>query len=310
MYSSNELLGFIYNNNTYYYHKNMFDDIIGIYDSNYNEIVTYEYDSWGVIKNITDNSNINIGIINPFRYKSYYYDEETELYYLNSRYYNPIIGRFINGDSIISSSNKINGYNIFGYCNNNPVINIDKTGKSFFSIIMKHFKKVLKKIEEERVKKYGSAPSYRNITYGEPNCYGYALNLNIAVQPGDYGGRIPKDYSNVYDVGKSIEKDLKAMGRTIRVIKGPKAKINKNEYRIALRVGTKPLVNQMTGKKFYDYHFMIQTRNGYWAEKHGWRLTVLHNEKQGLNPNNISWDIDEKHKGYYDSDIIYYAIGE
>ena len=52
---------------------------------NYNEIVSYEYDSWGAILNITDNSGINLGTINPFRYRSYYYDEETKLYYLNSR---------------------------------------------------------------------------------------------------------------------------------------------------------------------------------------------------------------------------------
>ena len=76
LYNGDELLGFIYNNNTYYYHKNLFGDIIGIYDFNYNEIITYKYNSWGVIKYITDNSNSNIGIINPFRYRSYYYDEE------------------------------------------------------------------------------------------------------------------------------------------------------------------------------------------------------------------------------------------
>ena len=129
LYNGDELLGFIYNNNTYYYHKNLFGDIIGIYDSNYNEIVTYKYNSWGVIKNITDNSNINLGIINPFRYRSYYYDEETQLYYLNSRYYNPEIGRFINADSIINSNSDVISNNLFQYCSNNYVNKLDKTGR-------------------------------------------------------------------------------------------------------------------------------------------------------------------------------------
>ncbi len=128
IYNGDELLGFIYNNSTYYYHKNMFEDIIGIYDSNYNEIVTYEYDTWGVIKNIADNSSINLGAINPFRYRSYYYDEETQLYYLNNRYYNPILRRFINADYYVSTNQDINGHNMFSYCSNNPINKTDFNG--------------------------------------------------------------------------------------------------------------------------------------------------------------------------------------
>ncbi len=131
IYNGDELLGFIYNSKTYYYHKNMFGDIIGILDSNYNEIVTYEYDSWGALVNVTDNSNINLGTINPFRYRSYYYDEETQLYYLNSRYYNPEWGRFINADSIVLANRDIVSGNLFQYVSNNPVNNSDLTGKGF-----------------------------------------------------------------------------------------------------------------------------------------------------------------------------------
>ena len=120
LYNGDELLGFVYNGNTYYYHKNVFGDIIGILNSNYEEIVTYEYDSWGAISSIADNSGINIGTINPFRYRSYYYDEETKLYYLNSRYYNSEWGRFINGDVVITGQGIISN-NIYCYCANNPI---------------------------------------------------------------------------------------------------------------------------------------------------------------------------------------------
>ena len=146
LYNGDELLGFIYNNNTYYYHKNMFEDIIGIYDSNYNEIVTYKYDSWGVIKNITDNSNINLGIINPFRYRSYYYDEETQLYYLNSRYYNPEIGRFINADKYINASKTIISNNLFVYADNCTINYSDENGNSMVSVLIKSVKKSVRKI--------------------------------------------------------------------------------------------------------------------------------------------------------------------
>ena len=84
IYNNEELLGFKYNDNIYYYHKNIFGDIIGIFNDNYNEIAKYDYDSWGNILSIEDDSDENIANINPFRYRSYYYDNETEMYYLKT----------------------------------------------------------------------------------------------------------------------------------------------------------------------------------------------------------------------------------
>ena len=110
----------------------MQEDIIGITDENFNKIVEYEYDSWGNIITIKDNNgNIitdesHIGIINPFRYRSYYYDKETKLYYLNSRYYNPEWGRFINCDSLIKAEE--NKYNLYMYCKNNSIKYSDHLG--------------------------------------------------------------------------------------------------------------------------------------------------------------------------------------
>ena len=67
--------------------------------------------------------------INPFRYRSYYYDKETKLYYLNSRYYNPLWGRFLNGDNIFAQNNTLLGNNLYLYCNNNPINCIDSNGR-------------------------------------------------------------------------------------------------------------------------------------------------------------------------------------
>ena len=105
--SVDNLIGLKYNNNIFYYVKNLQNDIIGILDSTYNLIVNYKYDSWGNILSITDSDgndiidSNHIGIINPFRYRSYYYDSETNLYYLNSRYYSPVLKRFLNADVIL-----------------------------------------------------------------------------------------------------------------------------------------------------------------------------------------------------------------
>lgn len=123
-----ELLGLTLNNNTYYYHKNILGDIVGIIDTNYNEIVTYEYDSWGNITKMVDNSNINLGTMNPFRYRAYYYDTETDLYYLNSRYYSPKLGRFLSVDENIGAKEKVLSYNNYQYAFNNPITLVDEDG--------------------------------------------------------------------------------------------------------------------------------------------------------------------------------------
>ncbi len=75
-------------------------------------------------------STTNIGNINPFRYRSYYYDTETGLYYLETRYYDPVIGRFINADSLryLGDGAELSNYNLFAYCGNNPVNNEDPGG--------------------------------------------------------------------------------------------------------------------------------------------------------------------------------------
>jgi len=134
IYENDNVVGFKYNDIIYYYNKNLTNDIIGIRNSNNETIANYEYDSFGNILSITDNNNNkvtdenHIANINLFRYRSYYYDIETNLYYLNSRYYNPKWGRFISADSYISTGQGILGYNMYSYCNNNPISFIDKNG--------------------------------------------------------------------------------------------------------------------------------------------------------------------------------------
>ena len=135
IYNGDELLGFIYNSNTYYYHKNIFGDIIGILDSNYNEVVTYTYNSWGLLTNKTDTTTINLSTINPFRYRSYYYDEETNLYYLNSRYYNPEWGRFVTSDIELLANQDIISANLYQYVSNSSVVNYDKSGQFLLNAI-------------------------------------------------------------------------------------------------------------------------------------------------------------------------------
>ena len=140
----------------YYYKKNLQGDIIAILDNSLNVIAKYTYDAWGNHKisylengvfvdfdetNSYNESNTSlyIALKNPFRYRGYYYDTETGLYYLNSRYYDPETGRFINVDDIdVISDYKdiLNGLNLFIYCNDNPVMFTDESGHGIWDWLL------------------------------------------------------------------------------------------------------------------------------------------------------------------------------
>ena len=120
-------LGFIYNGTQYFYMINQMGDVIAITDTAGTVVANYEYDAWGAVT-VADTE---IAQQNPLRYRGYYYDSETGYYYLQSRYYDPSICRFINADipEISQISKEVPyGTNLFSYCDNNPVNNSDPTG--------------------------------------------------------------------------------------------------------------------------------------------------------------------------------------
>lgn len=113
------------NGYTYYYVTNLQGDVIGIKDGSGNQVVSYAYDAWGKLLYRT---NTQLAEYNPLRYRGYVYDWETGLYYLQSRYYNPEWGRFINGDGLVILRQGFTGENLFAYCLNAPTVYIDPTG--------------------------------------------------------------------------------------------------------------------------------------------------------------------------------------
>ena len=134
---SNAPIGFWYHpasgsNVTGYYMTTQQGDITRIEDVNGNVLATYEYDAWGKLIS----SSGSLATINPLRYRGYYYDTETELYYLSNRYYDPKVSRFINADSTdaVLSANGLYDQNLFAYCDNNPVMRADNEG-GFWHIV-------------------------------------------------------------------------------------------------------------------------------------------------------------------------------
>ena len=112
----------------YYYIYNAQGDVIGILNSAGTQVVSYEYGAWGEILSTTGTLASTIGQKNPLRYRGYYYDSETGFYYLQSRYYDPVILRFVNADNVIAFVGHVQGNNVFIYCKNNPMRFFDPSG--------------------------------------------------------------------------------------------------------------------------------------------------------------------------------------
>ena len=117
-----------YNGNYYYYLRNAQNDIVKLIDKTGATVVEYRYDSWGKLLSTSGSLASTLGKNNPFRYRGYVYDEETGFYYLQSRHYNPEVGRFISSDVLLSTGQGVLGHNAYAYCGNNPVMGYDPYG--------------------------------------------------------------------------------------------------------------------------------------------------------------------------------------
>ena len=134
-----------FNGTAYAYLYNLQGDVIALIDSNGKKVVEYKYDAWGRILSKTGTMASTLGTLNPFRYRGYVYDEETGLYYLHSRYYNPEWGRFVNADANLNNSYVLFPSNQFCYCLNNPIMGIDFDGYAvsfgyFHRKVQEHFR--------------------------------------------------------------------------------------------------------------------------------------------------------------------------
>lgn len=287
----------------YYYVTNLQGDVVGLLDTTGAQVVTYTYDAWGVGLTVTGTKANSIGMLNPLRYRGYVYDVGTGLYYLQSRYYDPQVGRFINADGLASTGQGLLGNNMFVYCLNNPGNCLDSSGAR--CVAVQHH------LYDGKTTDVGAAPDYFEIgkSNGDrsknPNCYAYALGYyDRAYDPGDFSGGRKGDTLEAF--AEAIHNDMIAMNRGCRPLDFPWSPIEDDEYRIALNV-TKVKINyygyEIEGT---DYHLMVQTSSGQWAEKVGPNgPTILHSYGD---PSTISWDKTAYDGLDYGDKILYFAI--
>ena len=131
LYDENNMLyGFIKDDiEKYLYIRDNLQNIIAITTLSGEIVVKYTYDAWGKLLSTTGSLASKIGTLNPFKYKGYYYDQESGMYYCKSRYYVPEWCRWLNADcpSELKIEN-VTELNLFAYCNNNPIIGYDPNG--------------------------------------------------------------------------------------------------------------------------------------------------------------------------------------
>ena len=138
LYDNGETVcGISYNYTPYYFIKNLQGDVIALADQNANVVARYSYDAWGVPEIKQDTSGCQIASVNPYRYRSYYYNAEISKYYLQSRYYDAAVGRFLNADDVLMTiaytfDNRF--VNLFTYSENNFIVNYDPNGAFSISV--------------------------------------------------------------------------------------------------------------------------------------------------------------------------------
>ena len=259
--------------------------------------------------------------VDDIAYTGACYDKETELYYLMSRYYDPMIAQFISEDSYRGDGEHY--WNLYAYCSGDPVNNSDRTGNIYSTINgwkpNEKQKKYLKeykfnstrsfrkkyKVTDKQVK-YGSARPYKEKRRNGQNCFTYAL---------DYGNKSINiiTASSCKGYANNIIKQVLGFGFRIREINYCTSPILPEEHRIAFRY-IKRGSSGITGVKDPGWHFMVQTSDGKWADKQGFDPSRQINI---TNPSTYSWqcsiydwnknrwvELDEN----YNSPTIYFAV--
>ena len=133
LYDEGSMIGMSYNEDgnitNYYFQRNLQGDVIAIYNSNGAKVVEYRYDAYGNCTIASSTTDYALATVNPIRYRGYYFDQETGLYFLNARYYSPEWRRFISpDDSAYLDPESVNGLNLYCYCGNDPVNYADPSG--------------------------------------------------------------------------------------------------------------------------------------------------------------------------------------
>lgn len=278
-----------FNGIDYFYVYNLQGDVVAMIDMNGAHVVVYNYDAWGKPIGKTGALVDTLGLINPFRYRGYVYDEETGLYYMRNRYYNPEWNRFVNSDMQVSVGGSGASLNTFAYCVNHPILYSDHAGNKPGFI-----ENIIRAITNNIPLREAAKLTIESLV-GNYNCYGFVVGRETNISPSGYSPmKVLWEKPDVEKIYAGVEADLGT--DNVRRLDKASDPIYEGEELIALRVGR------------WDYHFMkkvepdARPESKYtWVHKSGNKVSpiTIYNESE-------PWDFDFLAK--YDSPIIYFAL--
>ena len=195
--ASGNVVSVDFNGMEYYYLRNAQGDIVKLIDASGASVVEYTYDTWGKEVQTTGSLAGTLGSFQPFRYRGYVYDEETGLYYLQSRYYDPTTGRFISADTLLSTGQGVLGHNCYAYCRDNPSSRFDPSGTEDKKTVIIFFTSYPESETSEEGDFKAQAEFYKKKLEDE----GYVVELiekNTATDFRDSWNDLKGSYSRVY----------------------------------------------------------------------------------------------------------------
>ena len=232
----------------YYYITNLQGDVLRLVDADGSTVAAYTYDPYGKVLTATG----TLANTNPLRYRGYYFDTETGFYYLQSRYYDPTICRFINADGYASTGQGIVGHNMFAYCGNCPSLRIDDRGNSWTSVLGEYISNLIDQAQDE-MWKVGSQLAEElgyNLSFDLFKLAASGSNQKYIASNGDYAAQLIK--SDVTFINK-LRTDYYIDGHTIAYTSSHTFSVSKGDLGAALhRVEYSyfPINNKITKQTF------------------------------------------------------------
>ena len=284
--------------------KNQQGDVERVIAADGTILTSYTYDAWGNVLTAEG----SLAASNPIRYRGYYFDAETGLYYLQSRYYDPAVGRFINADGYAATGQGSYSCNMFSYCKNNPVNKRDDSGKNPMIAIGVAALALVAVICYDRIwSKQNDGVPYS----GKANCYAYALKLEFdprtgkafrrLLQPGELSGNgltkseLMKDPSEVRTIIlQKTRLDLMMVGYRCVEVSSADYAVQEGNWLIALAYSSES----------HDYHWYRRDSDGTWSHKPGTNPVISWDEA-----NNVIFDPASCDRGEYDMFFGYFEVG-
>ena len=283
--------------------KNQQGDVERVISADGTILAAYTYDAWGNVLT----SEGTLAASNPIRYRGYYYDTETSLYYLQSRYYDPAVGRFVNADRYAATGQGIHSSNMFAYCENNPVNRLDKTGNDWISAIV-----IVLVVAACAVMFDKCSKSVDNTPYsGQANCYAYAMKFEVdprsgepfesMLQPGELSGNplsrwdLKGTRSQVKkNINSKVQADLQMEGYCYTEVGSADYTVRQGNWLIALAYSS----NEKA------FHWYRRGDDGTWSHKPG-NTPIISWDESG----NTITDPATCNRGIYDAFLGYYEVG-